>query len=123
MLVKNDCKVYEINELKIPYSSKVREKDLWVEVTNHFREKHIVTMIYRHPRGNVILFTKHFEKSLSKIENNRSIKHRITTGDFNIDLIKFDLNDNTNEYLNFVLKMALYQLSFCLPELRIMHAH
>ena len=61
-------------------------------------------MIYRHPGGNVKLFTEHFEKSLSKIENNRSIKHSITTGDFNIDLIKFDLNDNTNEYLNIVLK-------------------
>ena len=26
------------------------------------------------------------------------------TGDFNIDLIKFDLNNNTNEYLNTVIK-------------------
>ena len=61
-------------------------------------------MIYRHPKGNVKVFTEHFEKSLSKIENNRSIKHSIIKGDFNIDLIKFDLNDNTNEYLNVVLK-------------------
>ena len=60
MLVKNDCKVCEINELKIPYSSKVRVEDFWVEVTNHFREKHIVSVIYRHQRGNVKLFTKHF---------------------------------------------------------------
>ena len=37
----------------------------------------------------------------------------LNRGDFNIDLIKFDLNDNTNEYLNVVLKMALYKLSFC----------
>ena len=41
---------------------------------------------------------------LSKIENNRSIKHSIIIGDFNIDFIKLDLNDNTNEYLNVVLK-------------------
>ena len=97
MFVKNDYKVGEINELKIPYSSKVRVEDLWVEVTNNFGEKHIVSVIYRHLKGNVKLFTEHFEKSLSKIENNRSIKHSIITGDFNIDLIKFDLNDNTNE--------------------------
>ena len=56
-------------------------------------------MIYCHPRGNVKLFTEHFEKSLSKIESNRSIRHSIITGDFNIDL-----NNNTNEYLNVVLK-------------------
>ena len=104
MFVKNDYKVCEINELKIPYSSEVRLKDLWVEVTNNFGEKHIIRVIYHHPRGNVKLFTEHFEKSLSKIENNRSIKHSIITGDFNIDLIKFDLNDNANEYLNVVLK-------------------
>ena len=28
----------------------------------------------------------------------------MNTGDFNIDLIKSDLNDNTNEYLNTILK-------------------
>ena len=41
---------------------------------------------------------------MSKIENDRTIKHAIITGDFNIDVIKFDLNNNTNEYLNTVLK-------------------
>ena len=104
MFAKNDCKICEINELKIPYSSKARVEDLWVEVANNVGEKHIVSVIYRHPRGNVKPFTEHFEKSLSKIENNRSIKHSLITGDFNIDLIKFDLSDNTNEYLNVVLK-------------------
>ena len=50
------------------------------------------------------LFTEHLENSLSKIENDRTIKHAIITGDFDIDVIKFDLNNNTNEYLNTVLK-------------------
>ena len=40
---------------------------------------------------------------MSKIENDRTIKHSILTGDFNIDLIKFDINNNTNEYLNTVI--------------------
>ena len=104
MFVKNDCKVCEMNKLKIPYSSKVRVEDLWVEVTNNFGEKHMVNVIYRQTKSNVKLFTENFEKSLSKIENNRYIKHSIITGHINIDLIKFDLNDNTNEYLNTVLK-------------------
>ena len=59
-----------MNELKIPCSPKVRVEDLWVEVTNNFGEKHIVSVIYRHPRGNVKLFTEHLEKSLSNMENN-----------------------------------------------------
>ena len=33
----------------------------------------MVSVIYRHPKGSVKLFTEHFEKSLSKIENNRFI--------------------------------------------------
>ena len=41
MFVKNDYKVCERNKLKIPYSSKVRIEDLWVEVNNNFGEKHI----------------------------------------------------------------------------------
>ena len=56
IFVKNDCKVCEINELKIPYSSKVRVEDLWVEITNKFGEKHIVSVVYRQPRGDVKLF-------------------------------------------------------------------
>ena len=104
IFVKNDYKVCEINELKIPYLSKVRVEDLWVEITNKFGEKHIVSVVYRHPKGSVKLFTEHLENSLSKIESNSGIKHSIITGDFNIDSVKFDLNYNTNEYLNTVLK-------------------
>ena len=92
MFVKNDCKVCEINELKIPYASKVRVEDLWVEVTNNFGEKQIVSLIYRHPGGNVKLFTEHFEKSLSKIENNKSIKRRIIAGNSISTLSKDLLN-------------------------------
>ena len=61
-------------------------------------------MIYRHPTGDVKLFTDQIENSLSKIENDRTIKHSVITGDFNIDLIKFDLNNNINDYLNTILQ-------------------
>ena len=61
-------------------------------------------MIYRHPGSDVKQFTKQLENTPSKIKNDKTIKHNVITGDFNIDLIKFDLNDNTNEYLNTVLK-------------------
>ena len=57
-------------------------------------------MIYRHPGGDVKQFTERLENTLSKIGNDKTIKHNIIKGDFSIDLIKFDLNDNKNEYLN-----------------------
>ena len=69
-------------------------------------------MIYRHPGGDVKQFTEQLESTLSKLENDKTIKHNIIKGDSNIDLIKFDLNDNTNEYLNTVLKNGFIPLLF-----------
>ena len=77
---------------------------MWVEITNDNGKKHVASVIYRHPGGDVKQFTKELENTLSKIENDKTIKHNIITVDFNIDLTKFDLNDNTNEYLNTVFK-------------------
>ena len=81
---------------------------LWIEIINNFGDRYVVSVIYRHPREKVNLFTEQLESSLSIIENDRTIKHSILTGDFNIDLIKFDMNSNTNEYLNTVIKTALF---------------
>ena len=103
MFIKNNYKISERKDLKIAYSTKVKLEDLWVEIANDNGEQHVISVIYRHPGGDVKQFTE-LENTLSKTENDKTIKHNIITGDFNIDLIKFDLNDNTNEYLNTVLK-------------------
>ena len=108
MFVKNKYKICERKEFKILKSSKVKVEDLWIEITNNFGAKYIVSEVYRHPRGNIELFTEQLENSLSKIENDRTIKHSIMTGDFNIDLIKFYLNNNTSKYLNTVVKNGFF---------------
>ena len=64
---------------------------VWVEITNKSGEKHIVRQCDFIPRGDVKLFTDQIDNSLSKTENDRTIKHSVITGDFNTDLIKFDL--------------------------------
>ena len=46
MFIINDYKVCEIKNLKIPYSSKVRVEDLWIEITNKIGEKHLVIVLY-----------------------------------------------------------------------------
>ena len=74
MFVKTIYKILERKDLKIPFSSKVRVEDLWVEITNKSGEEHIVSVIYRHPGGDVKLFTDQIEDSLSKIENDGTIK-------------------------------------------------
>ena len=120
MFVKNIYKLLERKDLKIPFSSKVGVEDLWVEITNKSGEKHIVSVIYRHPRWDVKLFTNQIENSLSKIENDRTIKHSVITGDFNMDLITFDLNNNINDYLNTVLQNS-FILTILLPTRVIDH--
>ena len=59
---------------------------------NEIGEKHIVSVINGHPKGNIKIFTEHLEHSLSKIQNDKTIKHGILTGDYNynIDLIKLN---------------------------------
>ena len=85
MFVKNKYKICERKEFAILNSSKVKVEDLWIEITNNFGAKYINSVVYRHSRGNIELFTEQLENSLSKIENDRTIKHSILTGDLNID--------------------------------------
>ena len=51
MFVNNIYKIIERKDLKVPFSSKVRVEDFWVEITSKLDEKHIVSVIHRHPRG------------------------------------------------------------------------
>ena len=51
MFIKNAHKILERKDFKISLSSKVRVEDPCVEITNKSGEKHIVSVIYRHPRG------------------------------------------------------------------------
>ena len=82
------------------------------------QKAHNISAIYCHPGGDVKHFTEQQENTLSKIENDKTIKHNIITGDFNTDLIKFDLNDNTNEYVNAILKNGFLPTTFYQLELR-----
>ena len=104
MFVKNEYKICQRKEFKIQNSAKVKVEDLWIKITNTFGDKCVISVIYRHRRENVKLFTELLESSLSKIEKDRTIKHSILTEDLNIDFIKLYINNNTNEYLNTVIK-------------------
>ena len=68
---------------------KVKTENLWVEIVKSTGEKFVVSVIYRHSDGNVTNFSKKLEHSLDTLNHDRTITHKIITGDFNIDLIKF----------------------------------
>ena len=102
--MKNEYLICERKEFKIQNFSKGKVEDLCIEITNTFGDRYVVSVIYRHPQVNIKLFIKQLESSLSKIENDKTIKHSILTGDFKIDFIKSDVNNNTNEYLNTLIE-------------------
>ena len=65
MFIKKNYKVSEKKDLKIAYSTKVKIEDLWVEIINDSGEKHIISVIYCYPRGDVKQFTEQLENALS----------------------------------------------------------
>ena len=72
--IKNNYKISERKDLKIAYSTKVKIEDLWVEIANNNGGKHIISVIYRHPGRDVKQFTEQLENTLSKIENDKTMK-------------------------------------------------
>ena len=49
-------------------------------------------------------FSKKLEHSLDTLNHDRTVTHKIITGDFNIDLIKFNHHTTTEEYLEMLLQ-------------------
>ena len=83
---------------------KVKTENLWVEIVKSTGEKFVVSVIYRHSKSNVTNFSKKLEHSLDTLNHDRTITHKIITGDFNIDLIKFNHHTTTEEYLEMLLQ-------------------
>ena len=107
VFVNNSLKVSEREDLKIINSEhrKVKTENLWVEIVKSTGETFAVSVIYRHPNGNVTnLKKKKLEHSLDTLNHDRTITHKIITGDFNIDLIKFNHHTTTEEYLEMLLQ-------------------
>ena len=61
---------------------------MWVETTNGNGKKRVISVIYRHPGGNVEQFTEQPENTPIQVENDKTINYNIITGDFNVDLIQ-----------------------------------
>ena len=62
-------------------------ENVWIEVKiPGIKKDVIIGCIYRHPKGNVNLFTEQLEKNISKIDLEKKIC--IICGDLNIDLFK-----------------------------------
>ena len=89
----------------IESSETVKVENLWYEITTD-KQKYSIGVIYRHPKGNLTEFNGRFDNTLSKITSDRNINDCIITGDLNIDLIQFDTDTQSENYLNTMLRNA-----------------
>ena len=71
---------------------------LWIEVLNKNYSNILCGVIYRHPTGNPENFNRYLNDILEKISQMK--KTCIILGDFNLDLLKFETHQNTDEFLN-----------------------
>ncbi len=73
----------------------------WLEIKVHNINKNIViSVIYRHPKGKVDLFTSHLDKTLQILS--REDKLIFVCGDLNINLLNLT-HEHTNHFLNTIV--------------------
>ena len=83
----------------------------WIELVNNPGPNILVGVFYRHPSRNNNLFVEKLKVTLKKI--NREKKKTIICGDFNLNLLNFDTDKQTNTFLS---TMFQYNFQPCITE-------
>ena len=98
-----DSLAYTIrNDLNIKFQNKTTEFEInWVELIGLGNEKLVIGVVYRHPKSKDTDFTKYLGNSLDILRKER--KNVIICGDFNYNLLAFDKNKETNDFLNLMI--------------------
>ena len=70
----------------------------------------IIGNIYRPPQSTIKLFNFHLNSILNEINSvtDKSMENLIITGDFNIDLLKINQNNDISSYLEIMLNNELF---------------
>ena len=103
MFIKKEHQVIERKDLKIKTMSTFAVEDMWYEIIVNQICKYLVSTIYNHPNRNINDFVENFDHVLSIINDSNAYKDCIITGDINIDLMKCETRDATNDYLGTML--------------------
>ena len=93
--VKNNINVIEredLNQLDDNFEA------MWVEIINDKTKNIICGCFYRHPNTDIDYFTNYVSKCLTKISKEK--KECYLSGDYNIDLLKYDTSNKHSDFLN-----------------------
>ena len=104
--IKNDLKIYKSFELESTY----------IEICHHKKTSIITGCIYKHPDMNINKFKDDcLHELLDKLPE--EIKTIFLLGDFNINMLNYDLHSPTNEFLDWL--SSRYFLSHTLQPSRV----
>ena len=93
---RDDLRIYESKQLE----------SVFVEILSGQNEQNlIVGCVYKHPNLEVSDFNNYLHQLFEKISGEK--KKIVLLGDFNIDLLKLDLHDDTSTYFDIVFSFGL----------------
>ena len=78
-----------------------------IEVCFKNQKRTVISCVYRTPNSDLDIFNEKINDILSKARGNKDI---YICGDFNIDLLKHESNNGTNNFLNILYSLGLYPL-------------
>ena len=114
IFIKHDLKISQRTQyFNIESSESLKVENLWYKIKKD-KQKYIVGVIYRHTKTCIDEFNEKLESTLTKIPSDNKITDCIITGDINVDLICYDSDNKTEEYLNTMLRNA-FMPSIILP--------
>jgi len=73
-------------------------ESLWIEIDNGHHKNMLCGVIYRHPTGDITQFMDYLNTTLDKIHHENKLCTLM--GDFNLDLLKAESHEKTNDFLN-----------------------
>ena len=101
--------IYAKNNLQVTERLDLKENNdyleaIWLEISVKKGKNIICGCIYRHPNTDISLFTDYIDKYLSKLSKEN--KKCYLSGDFNIDLLKYDTSCKHRDFLNLMVSFG-----------------
>ena len=88
---------------------------IWIEIINNDSKNIICACVYRHPSTDIEILTEYITNSLNIVNNENKLGY--ISGDFNIDLLKYETSKKHSDFINTITSLGY--LPFILQPTRI----
>ena len=83
-------------------------ESITIELCINKKRNVIVSCVYRTPWSNVDIFNEHLEIMIRKVSNPN--KSMFLCGDFNLDLVKYNINLPTKRFIDMMFSLGMFPL-------------